>query len=76
MLEIVDLSQKLEKAEYKRQLNHYKVATRLLGYHLYQQQRPVVIAFEGWDAAGKGGAIKRLTERIDPRVQGPSHCRA
>ena len=29
--------------------------------------RPVVILFEGWDAAGKGGAIKRLTEKLDPR---------
>jgi len=26
-----------------------------------------VITFEGWDAAGKGGAIKRLTEKLDPR---------
>ena len=67
MLEIVDLTQKLEKEEYRHQLNHYQTAARLLGYHLYQQQRPVVIAFEGWDAAGKGGAIKRLTERMDPR---------
>jgi polyphosphate kinase 2 (PPK2 family) len=29
--------------------------------------RTVVVAFEGWDAAGKGGAIKRLTEKLDPR---------
>ena len=29
--------------------------------------RSVVVAFEGWDAAGKGGAIKRLTEKLDPR---------
>jgi polyphosphate kinase 2 (PPK2 family) len=29
--------------------------------------RSVVIAFEGWDAAGKGGCIKRLTEKLDPR---------
>ena len=26
-----------------------------------------MIGFEGWDAAGKGGAIKRLTEKMDPR---------
>jgi polyphosphate kinase 2 (PPK2 family) len=34
---------------------------------VYVQQRPVVIAFEGWDAAGKGGAIRRVTEKLDPR---------
>jgi polyphosphate kinase 2 (PPK2 family) len=31
------------------------------------QQRPVIIVFEGWDAAGKGGAIRRVTEKLDPR---------
>src|SRR5208283_3317074 len=34
---------------------------------VYLQKRPVIILFEGWDAAGKGGAIKRVTEKIDPR---------
>ena len=29
--------------------------------------RSIVFAFEGWDAAGKGGAIRRLTSAIDPR---------
>ena len=27
----------------------------------------MVLGFEGWDAGGKGGAIKRLTEKMDPR---------
>jgi polyphosphate kinase 2 (PPK2 family) len=39
----------------------------LLGFEVYRQQRPVVIVFEGWDAAGKGGAIHRITAEIDPR---------
>ena len=34
---------------------------------LYRRQIPVIIGFEGWDAGGKGGAIKRLTEKMDPR---------
>lgn len=67
MLEIVDLSQALDKKEYKRLVNEYQTAIRLLGYQVHQQRRPVVIVFEGWDAAGKGGAIARLTERMDPR---------
>ena len=67
MLEIIDLTQKLDKDEYERRVDIYQTQMRLLGYHLYHQKRPVVIVFEGWDAAGKGGAINRLTERMDPR---------
>ena len=49
----------------------------MLGYHLYYEKRPAVIVFEGWDAAGKGGAINRLTERLDPRVcRTPHRCAA
>jgi polyphosphate kinase 2 (PPK2 family) len=33
----------------------------------YHQQRRGIVVFEGWDAAGKGGAIRRLTSRLDPR---------
>lgn len=67
MLEIIDLTKSLKPKAYRRKLNENQTMLRLLGYQVYQQQRPVVIVFEGWDAAGKGGAIKRLTERLDPR---------
>lgn len=67
MLEMIDLTQTLDKATYEQQLQHYQTQLRILGYYLYQQRRPAILAFEGWDAAGKGGAIKRLTERMDPR---------
>lgn len=67
MLEIIDLTQTLSKTEYKHQLDAYQTQLRILGYYLYQQQRSAVVVFEGWDAAGKGGAINRLTERMDPR---------
>ena len=33
----------------------------------YHQKRRAIIVFEGWDAAGKGGSIRRLTARLDPR---------
>ena len=33
----------------------------------YHQQKRAVVVFEGWDAAGKGGAIRRITEKLDPR---------
>jgi polyphosphate kinase 2 (PPK2 family) len=67
MLETVDLSLKLTPDEYKVRLIKAQVRLSQLGFQVYKQQRPVIIAFEGWDAAGKGGAIRRLTERLDPR---------
>ena len=67
MLSTVDLSLSLDQNEYKKSLVKYQVALFKLAYQVYLQQRPVVIVFEGWDAAGKGGAIRRVTEKIDPR---------
>jgi polyphosphate kinase 2 (PPK2 family) len=67
MLEKVDLSLKLPRADYDKAVETLQNRLHLLGYQVYLQKRPVVIVFEGWDAAGKGGAIKRLTERLDPR---------
>jgi polyphosphate kinase 2 (PPK2 family) len=67
MLNTIDLSQAIEREAYDQALVRYQVALHDLGYQVYVQQRPVVIVFEGWDAAGKGGAIKRVTEKLDPR---------
>ncbi len=67
MLETLDLSRALDAADFKIQLKRGQIQMRELGWQAYLKKRPVVIVFEGWDAAGKGGAIKRLTERIDPR---------
>ncbi len=67
MLETVDLTRRLTPEEYRVQLTTLQVQLMGLGFEVYRQQRPVLIAFEGWDAAGKGGVIKRLTERLDPR---------
>lgn len=67
MLESLNLSLKLTRAEYDQQADRLQNQLHLLGYQVYEQQRPVVLVFEGWDAAGKGGAIKRLTEKLDPR---------
>ena len=67
MLETIDLSVKLSRAAYEQQKVEYQVCLMHLGTEVYRQQRPVVIGFEGWDAAGKGGTIRRLTERLDPR---------
>src|SRR3984885_12537333 len=67
MLETLDLKRKLDREEYIRQLARRQIQMRELGFQVYQQKRPVVLIFEGWDAAGKGGVIKRITEKLDPR---------
>jgi polyphosphate kinase 2 (PPK2 family) len=67
MLENLDLSLTINKDHYQSDLIRYQVALFALGYQVYIQHRPVVMVFEGWDAAGKGGAIKRVTEKLDPR---------
>jgi polyphosphate kinase 2 (PPK2 family) len=67
MLETVDLSLSLDRETYVRELTAKQIQLRELARQVYVRKRPVVIAFEGWDAAGKGGTIKRLTELLDPR---------
>jgi polyphosphate kinase 2 (PPK2 family) len=67
MLETLDLSQELSRPDYVREVARRQIQLRELGWQVYMQKRPVVMVFEGWDAAGKGGAIKRITERLDPR---------
>jgi AMP-polyphosphate phosphotransferase len=67
MLETVDLSLALDRDTYVQELTRRQIQLRELGYQVYQGKRPVVLLFEGWDAAGKGGAIKRITEKLDPR---------
>lgn len=63
----VDLSRKLARPKYERELDAAQDELRELGFACYAHRLPVVIVFEGWDASGKGGAIKRLTARLDPR---------
>jgi polyphosphate:AMP phosphotransferase len=63
----VDLTLHLERKEYKQKLRQAQIKLRQLQLKIYQAQIPVLALFEGWDAAGKGGAIKRLTDILDPR---------
>lgn len=67
MLETLDLTLALDRETYTRHLTRRQIQLRELAWQVYQKKRPVVILFEGWDAAGKGGAIKRITEKMDPR---------
>ena len=67
MLNTIDLSVSLTKEEYVRDLIRYQLQLRALAYQLYVQKRPLIMVYEGWDAGGKGGNIKRITEKMDPR---------
>ena len=67
MLSTIDLTKTLSKEEYVRDLIRYQLQLRALAYQLYVQKRPLLIVYEGWDAGGKGGNIKRITEKLDPR---------
>ena len=57
----------IDEEEYQKELK--KLQSRLGELHnrLYRKRVPVIITYEGWDAAGKGGNIKRVTGALDPR---------
>ena len=57
----------LTEEEYDQRLDELQKELRQLHYKLYRKKIPVIIAYEGWDAAGKGGNIKRITGALDPR---------
>ena len=67
ILSNVDLSLSLDKEEYKARKKELQNRLSILHSELYRRRIPVILGFEGWDAGGKGGAIKRLTEALDPR---------
>ena len=63
----VDLTKTLTKEEYKKEIDRLQKRLEFLHSEIYRLRIPVVLGFEGWDAGGKGGAIKRLTSHLDPR---------
>lgn len=52
---------------YDKEMTYWGRKLHDLHYETYRKKIPVLILFEGWDAAGKGGAIKRLVQNFDPR---------
>jgi polyphosphate kinase 2 len=59
---------KLAKKDYEKQLNILQVELVKLQRWIQTKGLKVVVLFEGRDAAGKGGVIKRITQRLNPRV--------
>ena len=67
-LNSISPNETIEDKEYRELLDFYQARLRRLCNRMHSRRRSAVVAFEGWDAAGKGGNIKRLTSNIDPRA--------
>ncbi len=67
ILDGIVLDQVVSEEDYKNEIKEAQKKIRLLQYELYRERIPLIAGFEGWDAAGKGGCIKRLTRNLDPR---------
>lgn len=67
ILDRADLSLDLGRREYRRRLAAEQVRLRKLEFRAFRLRMPVMVVFEGWDASGKGGTIRRLTQSLDPR---------
>ncbi len=68
MLETVDLKKSLSKAAYAKRMPELQEKLRGQQYAVHEAEVPVIICLEGWDTAGKGRVIKKLTEKLDPRL--------
>ncbi len=67
MLEKVALNKKLPEKRYWMEIKKWQVRLRTQSMRLFNENQMALTVFEGWDAAGKGGSIKRVTETLDPR---------
>lgn len=67
-LEKTDLSKNLSIDEYRESKKFFQHKLETLQYELFRKRRSAIIIFEGWDAAGKGGNIRRLVEELNPSL--------
>lgn len=68
ILDHVDLNVTLGKGVYRAELQKYQQRLHQLSWQAYSAKRSVVCVFEGWDASGKGGVIRRITNAMDARL--------
>jgi len=66
VLSRVDLSSALPREEYQERIEKLQARALRAARELRKQETSTVLVFEGWDAGGKGGCIRRLTWSIDP----------
>src|SRR5262245_61932043 len=63
-----DVSPKMKRKRFEKELRKLQTELSLLQDWIVQEGVRAIIVFEGRDAAGKGGTIKAITERVSPRV--------
>jgi polyphosphate:AMP phosphotransferase len=68
VLDAVDLDATLEQRKYERRLAAEQRRLDRLAWEARRRKRSAIAIFEGWDAAGKGGAIRRVTAALDARL--------
>jgi polyphosphate:AMP phosphotransferase len=68
ILDHVDLTQRLTDQKYEAQLEKWQSRLTRLTWAAWEKKVASVALFEGWDAAGKGSAIRRVTAAMDPRM--------
>jgi AMP-polyphosphate phosphotransferase len=64
----VNLTLRLTDKEYETQLEKWQTRLTRLAWTAWEKKVASVAVFEGWDAAGKGSAIRRVTAAMDPRL--------
>ena len=64
----LDLSKRVEKRDYPEQLETLQGELNLLSRKMRKRGISASLVFEGWDAAGKGSAIRRVTAALDARI--------
>ncbi len=67
VLQSLNLNLTLSETEYESRLDAAQKQLAVIQNEMYRNRRTAVIVFEGWDAAGKGGAIRRVIRSMDPR---------
>lgn len=68
VLDEVNLEKTITDKKYRQNIEKYQENIRELAWAAHNEKRSVVAVFEGWDAAGKGGTIRRITSSIDARL--------
>src|SRR5258708_25065704 len=69
LLSDLDLTKQIEdKSDYRQRVQDLQLNLLHFQRKILESKRHVILVFEGPDAAGKGGVIKRITEKLDPRV--------
>jgi AMP-polyphosphate phosphotransferase len=67
ILDALDMTRALPKRAFEKRLLQQQGRLHLLQRQAQIERRSIILVFEGWDAAGKGGAIRRVTSALDPR---------